>query len=103
MKQTLLIALVALFMAACQSSTPKNENSNISSPTVNSLETTETDAVPAFNPEHGQPHHDCSLAVGAPLVAKEGAVESEAKQVQLNPEHGQPGHRCDLAVGAPLI
>lgn len=93
MKQTFSIFLIALFLSACQSQSAKNENSNIST-------TTESDAaIPTHNPAHGQPHHDCSIAVGAPLVVKK---ESSANEGKLNPAHGQPGHRCDIAVGAPL-
>jgi hypothetical protein len=85
----------------------------------------------ALNPAHGQPGHDCSIAVGQPLK-NGGGVSNGAVQVsttptniqpqqqqqpitvsapstqplsgnkKLNPAHGQPGHRCDIAVGAPL-
>jgi len=90
MKQILSVFLVALMMSACQS-TSENENTN--SPSSIS-------EIPTHNPAHGQPHHDCSLAVGAPLVKKSTPVPSS--KVILNPEHGLPGHRCDIAVGAPL-
>ncbi len=97
MKQILSIALVAIFLSACQSQSAKNENSNFPS------EVNSSSAQPTHNPAHGQPYHDCSLAVGAPLVVKEPALKSDpTKEVRLNPAHGQPGHRCDIAVGAPL-
>ncbi len=49
------------------------------------------------NPAHGQPGHDCSIAVGAPLTNANAASEPK-----INPAHGQPGHDCSVAVGAPL-
>ena len=83
-----------------------------------------------LNPKHGEPGHDCSIAVGAPLktgvklntatttstvkqavapqvTAVPAAVPKTVATVNangqmLNPAHGQPNHRCDLAVGAPL-
>jgi hypothetical protein len=70
-----------------------------------------------MNPPHGQPGHDCAIAVGAPLSSAPGAkAPSQAMQVQqpaaapvpaaasgrVNPPHGQPGHDCAVAVGAPL-
>jgi hypothetical protein len=96
MKHILSIFLVALFLSACQTPSAKNENSNIPATDVSA-----TDAeIPTHNPAHGQPYHDCSIAVGAPLVVK--TKSSTTNEVKLNPAHGQPGHRCDLAVGAPL-
>ena len=74
-----------------------------------------------LNPAHGQPGHDCSIAVGAPLnktaatatqtlsqtvstpsITSSPAVNSNTAKGKLNPAHGQPGHRCDIAVGQPL-
>lgn len=85
-----------------------------------------------LNPAHGQPGHDCAVAVGAPLknsvastpapaAAKVAAtsIPVETKTVaapvqatapnfsvnpnaKVNPAHGQPGHDCAVAVGAPL-
>lgn len=98
MKQILSIAVLALFMVACQSESAKNENANFPS----SESTSSSTERPTRNPAHGQPFHDCSLAVGAPLVVKEPAAGEDGKEVKLNPAHGQPGHRCDIAVGAPL-
>jgi hypothetical protein len=85
-------------------------------------------AKPKLNPAHGQPGHDCKIAVGAPLdgsaAVKPAVEESEIKPtiptpgstpspllpvsntntagVKLNPAHGQPGHDCKIAVGQPL-
>jgi hypothetical protein len=90
---------------------------------------TQTDAtlvMPAKNPAHGQPFHDCSIAVGAPLVNRQTIVNPSTQSlppgqslpsvpplqpvlpaspsgVKLNPAHGKPGHKCEIAVGAPLI
>ena len=80
-----------------------------------------------LNPAHGEPGHDCAVAVGAPLggssagtapkpaatpklnapatinptpvaaPSQQGAVASG-----LNPAHGEPGHDCAIPVGAPL-
>lgn len=88
--------------------------------------------VPALNPPHGQPHHRCEIAVGAPLNSASSTATAPANtQAQnpqpaqmpfvppavqqsvnnapptqtapgMNPPHGQPNHRCDIAVGAPL-
>jgi hypothetical protein len=81
-----------------------------------------------LNPAHGQPGHDCSVAVGAPLKKTAAAVSAPAKatlasvpvettpttapvvasapnfnaNAKINPAHGQPGHDCAVAVGAPL-
>lgn len=79
----------------------------------------------ALNPAHGQPGHDCAVAVGAPLtgsasapvmsvpttpITSSGPVANPAaastptfnSNARLNPAHGQPGHDCAVAVGAPL-
>jgi hypothetical protein len=79
------------------------------------------------NPPHGQPGHDCSVAVGAPLKGGTPATAqpmmsqtatpapavslpantntntgSNTSGAKINPPHGQPGHDCSVAVGAPL-
>lgn len=68
----------------------------------------------AVNPPHGQPGHDCTIPVGAPLNAagggtnatpainKTNAVPASISGNGVNPPHGQPGHRCDIKVGDPL-
>jgi hypothetical protein len=74
-----------------------------------------TPAAAGTNPPHGQPGHDCSIAVGAPLTKKNAAATqvtstpvapaaapAPATGPGLNPAHGQPGHDCSIAVGAPL-
>src|SRR5690606_12303865 len=76
-----------------------------------------------INPPHGEPGHDCAVAVGAPLPNASGAPASPDVQplegqspvvetkivpnpdqpaIRMNPPHGQPGHDCAVAVGAPL-
>ena len=73
----------------------------------------------ALNPAHGEPGHDCAIAVGAPLNGSGGSPQIQqtvttqpaTPQAQgpvatpangINPAHGQPGHDCAVAVGAPL-
>ncbi|SOE20375.1 hypothetical protein SAMN06298216_0870 [Spirosomataceae bacterium TFI 002] len=74
-----------------------------------------------INPAHGQPGHDCAVAVGAPLNKAASSVPTTAAvnvptesqplvastpnltpNLKINPAHGQPGHDCAVAVGAPL-
>ena len=77
-----------------------------------------------LNPAHGQPGHDCSIPVGAPLnsapagngarsapvqtmsapamTAPAGPAMAADPNAKLNPAHGQPGHDCAIPVGAPL-
>lgn len=79
---------------------------------------TQTTSNLIFNPPHGQPGHNCGLAVGAPLN-QTAAVKPQQASAQtqavatpvttpknisknLNPAHGMPNHRCDIAVGASL-
>ena len=81
---------------------------------------TNVSASAGLNPPHGQPGHDCAIAVGAPLdgsggqpqapqapnavqpVAQPNFQSGGAPANGLNPPHGQPGHDCAVAVGAPL-
>ena len=86
----------------------------------------------AINPPHGQPGHNCDIAVGAPLNSQPvaqpvnaapsnqlltqpqvsvaptqgGAIAApqgtSPSNVRLNPAHGQPGHNCAVEVGKPL-
>ncbi len=81
-----------------------------------------------LNPAHGQPGHNCDIAVGAPLSqapstplnnsqpaspilntsvqtspnTQANPVAAPSVNTGLNPAHGQPGHRCDVGVGDPL-
>jgi hypothetical protein len=131
MKRILYISCIAVALSACNSS-PKQTQSVIT-PTPTGLPSASAPVVatgekPTHNPAHGQPYHDCAIAVGAPLNAKNNtpaataapvpapvtaspvtapaatapSVPANQKEVRLNPAHGQPGHSCAIAVGAPL-
>lgn len=134
MKRILYISCIAVALSACNSS-PKQTQSVIT-PTPAGLPSASASAPvattgekPTHNPAHGQPYHDCAIAVGAPLNAKNNtpatatatptpapvtatpvntpavtapSVPANQKEVRLNPAHGQPGHSCAIAVGAPL-
>lgn len=130
MKRILYISCIVVALSACNSS-PKQTQSVIT-PTPAGLPSAPapvaaTGEKPTHNPAHGQPYHDCALAVGAPLNAKNNtpapaatgpapvtvapanapavtapSVPANQKEVRLNPAHGQPGHSCAIAVGAPL-
>lgn len=71
-------------------------------PVVEAPVETKTIAVPQatnakINPPHGQPGHDCAIAVGAPLTAKaKSQADMPVKQAStaFNPPHGEPGHVC---------
>ena len=85
-----------------------------------SINQVNTAASAGLNPPHGEPGHDCAIAVGAPLdgsaaqpqaapapTAAQPAAQpnfsgAAATAAGLNPPHGQPGHDCAVAVGAPL-
>lgn len=130
MKRILYISCIVVALSACNSS-PKQTQSVIT-PTPAGLPSATapvaaTGEKPTHNPAHGQPYHDCAIAVGAPLNAKNNvpapatpapapvtatpvnapavtapSVPANQKEVRLNPAHGQPGHSCAIAVGAPL-
>ena len=142
LKSWLSVGLVSFMLIGCAESTPDTETkSNAEAPSVTVEESASTEAAPVefsvseapatedvatapaagLNPAHGQPGHDCDIAVGAPLDGS-GGVQTQAPQSftpnlatqpvaapqgqapanGLNPAHGQPGHNCDIAVGAPL-
>lgn len=134
----LLYFVIILSLTAC--TTKKSETAQGVATTPNGIADLQNNSVPAstnntsgnllVNPEHGQPGHDCSIAVGAPFKKSttnsvsdnsptNEALKSEAAQLakpevstegvaegiktqKMNPAHGQPNHRCDIAVGAPL-
>lgn len=109
------------------SSAPLNTNANTVANTA-----ANTKSSVRLNPAHGQPGHDCAIAVGAPLKGSAASVPAPAPvqatapnfsvepksvaapvqatapnfsvnpNVKVNPAHGQPGHDCAIAVGAPL-
>jgi hypothetical protein len=140
LKSWLSVGLVSFMLIGCADSTPDTEvESDADAPSTAVDESAASaeapiefsvtevpasqDAVVApaagLNPAHGQPGHNCDIAVGAPLDGS-GGVQTQAPQsftpnlatqplpqVQsgakgLNPAHGQPRHNCDIAVGAPL-
>ena len=130
------VGLVSFMLIGCAESTPDTEaESEAEAPSAAVEENagsaeapikfsvteapTVKEKVAGLNPAHGQPGHDCDIAVGAPLDGSGGVqtipqpsftpnlATKPAPQVQsgakgLNPAHGQPGHNCDIAVGAPL-
>jgi hypothetical protein len=57
-----------------------------------------------LNPPHGEPGHDCAIAVGQPLSSVSGGGDSPIinSSSNINPPHGDPGHDCAIAVGQPL-
>lgn len=131
--KNILYILLAISIASCTNN-KKVETAQAYAATPNGLadlqksaaktpSTTSSTSNLLTNPEHGQPGHDCSIAVGAPLKAGAKASTPIAQQAQasvvqtvaaqptatptstsgkLNPAHGQPGHDCAIAVGAPL-
>lgn len=95
---------------------------NLETPALQSVQQapSEVSKAAGLNPPHGQPGHDCAIAVGAPLngspASKAAPVSAPAINFsaptpspaatsggqRLNPPHGQPGHDCAVQVGAPL-
>lgn len=125
MKKILSICILITSIMACQ---PEQKNTMVITPTPNGVpsasaappanQTTSAER-PDKNPPHGQPYHDCTIPVGAPLASKpaanlpaaenavpqaipSGPQPNDNKEVKLNPPHGEPGHSCAIAVGAPL-
>ena len=73
----------------------------------------------ALNPPHGEPGHDCNIAVGSPLKGAANSLNAapvmpvmpsalnpvnniSTSGIRLNPPHGEPGHDCNVQVGQPL-
>lgn len=130
MKRILYVSCIVVALSACNSGQKKTQSVITPTPTglpSASASVTATREKPTHNPAHGQPYHDCAIAVGAPLNAKNNApavstsapapatavpanapavtapsVPANQKEVKLNPAHGQQGHSCAIAVGAPL-
>ncbi|WP_124634608.1 hypothetical protein [Taibaiella sp. KBW10] len=138
MKQFFLLMACSTLFIACKNTetkdevaVPKDTTQSVSNAVTTPISTdqnatTNTNAAPAppatgttkLNPAHGQPGHDCAVAVGAPLDGSAGktaqpitvnpgnATPSTAPAAtsgqKLNPAHGEPGHNCAVAVGAPL-
>lgn len=130
MKNTFYCILIGLAFCACSNDKTQKEQTAITpTPTgisgLQSNNISNTNTAPVnnsnliYNPAHGAPGHDCSIAVGALLnknaqkptaqpttttVTKPAVAENkvEEKSAKLNPAHGAPGHDCAVAVGAPL-
>ena len=131
---TCLVAFISLAIIACQSEeveedlpvTISTDSSSVLPPVTPATQTDAALSVPALNPAHGQPFHDCTIAVGAPLANRQTTVNPSVQSLppaqslpavpplqpvlpslrsgmKLNPAHGKPGHKCEIAVGAPLI
>ncbi|WP_316802181.1 hypothetical protein [Pedobacter nototheniae] len=128
MKKLYYLAAIVLF-CSCNNNKPAPQVITPTPTGISGLQPTKTSGPVnqltsnlIYNPAHGQPGHNCAIAVGAPLnqrvTAKPGltpsqtstpspavtipAVTGNNKSQKLNPKHGDPGHRCDLAVGVPL-
>ena len=118
--------IILLFATACSSSTPEFDDTlpvvkpieaPVSIETNNELLQIPSTGNVAINPPHGEPGHDCNIAVGAPLNGTVAPVNtsttiiessgnpvnnSSTNGVRLNPPHGEPGHDCNVMVGQPL-
>ena len=107
MKKILLIIIILLFAFSFFDSKKKiSVPDQTVTPAANRFISTPVKTAPGMNPPHGQPGHDCSIAVGSPLKSSPVVNPSTSTPVQtapgINPPHGQPGHDCSIAVGAPL-
>jgi len=140
MKKIIFSAAVLISFIACKDNAGNTGSSSETQPAVTQPATSTTPATPSsttalpqgsgsstagLNPPHGQPGHDCSVAVGAPLKGGAGGAATTQPMIQpttaapaislpannttgntsgtkLNPPHGQPGHDCSVEVGKPL-
>ena len=139
MKKLIFSAAVLCSVVACKDNAGNTGTASDTKPVVTQQPATSTPASPGntatlpqgsstgtagVNPPHGQPGHDCSVAVGAPLkggapanaqpIMNQTATPAPAVSLpanntgsntngaKVNPPHGQPGHDCSVAVGAPL-
>jgi hypothetical protein len=140
MKKIIFSAAVLMSFIACKDNAGNTGSSSETQPAVTQPATSTTPATPSsttalpqgsgsstagLNPPHGQPGHDCSVAVGAPLKGGAGGAATTQPMIQpttaapaislpannttgntsgakLNPPHGQPGHDCSVEVGKPL-
>ncbi|WP_107039261.1 hypothetical protein [Brumimicrobium mesophilum] len=94
-----------------------NQDANSNNAIQNqSIDVNSNNGAVKLNPPHGEPGHDCAIAVGQPLnsngntpAIKSPTINAPVSNqpnmngnVKLNPAHGEPGHDCAIAVGAPL-
>lgn len=100
--KSMSIAVFALSLGILVSCKNENKEANPTESNVETQENPKTTA--AVNPEHGQPGHDCSVPVGAPLNSQSSSGEPDQvnSDTAVNPPHGEPGHDCTVPVGAPL-
>lgn len=115
------VACGAVLLFSCQSSTHGDTDPSLPQFTIENKVSEGNDSLPLaiesqssqarLNPPHGQPGHDCNIAVGQPLDGSGGAspaaalpqvLSSPGASPRLNPPHGQPGHICEIEVGQPL-
>lgn len=116
-----ILAVGLLSMTSCKNE-EKDEATTTNQTEVPASNTENTTA--ALNPAHGQPGHDCTIPVGAPLDGSARANTQVQQQTTTgntspvrvnntngststanltkNPPHGQPGHDCTIPVGADL-
>lgn len=135
-----LISFVIISVVSCKEKTPEIDTSlTMPAPAENAVYINNDSTAPVgaainvpvpnsqpvtgrLNPPHGQPGHDCNIAVGAPLGGSSNVPANPGAQIntpapvmtaplpvlsggvtgKINPPHGQPGHDCGVAVGAPL-
>jgi len=131
LKSLSILAVASFLMVGCGETSSETETNEPEAAqeeftiTTDGGKVVETTTAPAptagLNPAHGEPGHDCAIAVGAPLDGSGGqaeqptfnpqtltqpvakpAVQGQAPADGLNPAHGEPGHDCAIAVGAPL-
>lgn len=114
-----ILAVCVMGFTSC-----KDEEKTNATPTQSEVQTNENPkTTAAVNPAHGQPGHDCTIPVGAPLNQGSSTQATQQQQQQQtttsgtsspvrlnnstatptkNPPHGQPGHDCTVPVGADL-
>ena len=107
MKKIFLIIVILVFaFSFFDSKKTINVPDQTVTPVAKPFTSTQVQTAPGMNPPHGQPGHDCSIAVGSPLSSSPVVNPSTSTPVKtapgMNPPHGQPGHDCSIAVGSPL-
>lgn len=122
-KNFFVLFSIITILGACAAPMPDKDNSlpEIKPKAPVSVESNPSQTLPstnnvALNPPHGEPGHDCNVAVGAPLNGVSNSPNSPLPilsnpnnslnipptNVRLNPPHGEPGHDCNVMVGQPL-
>ena len=115
-----ILALGLVSMTSCKD----EEKEEATSPQTEMPASNTSNTTAALNPAHGQPGHDCTIPVGAPLNGSSASNTQVQPQMtsgntspvrvnntnptttsgtaMKNPPHGQPGHDCTIPVGADL-